>query len=1286
MSGRAFLVPCLALLALAPAQARAGEPVTYGPVPAGIAAIVVDERDKTLADMAVAAVDEGRGHRIDAARAQLVALEGAGLRAVATRLARGVPSRQARVHLLEVVAASAHPEADVLLTRAAAEPAPVLRMVAADALGRGRSARAAPALAGLARDPMPGVRIAALRALFALESEAAVQARTALPADTEPDLLTARLRWHARSADRTDALVALAEQAYRRGITPELRMAAAGYLARPATQARLPVLRSILTETAWGPDASRAWQRKNRLPHRGYDAVVMRRVAVDAVLTLLERGDVPARHRARYVDLAVGFVARPVRMDPKSKEPEPEQRLRRRLPDLGEAIVKPVTRRLMRSTWEDELRAARDAERDALRRLDERQIRWDLAKRNGGDPHAHDALEAERRKRKEALAAARARVAQVTAAFTAAQLGGETSDAFVEPRAGVLLLRELGAATALPIFRRILAREGTYGSWVRASVAAALRDFGTVGDEALARALLAGPDRNSLKIDILHALEKERAPWAIPTLASVVRGEDGELRSHALSVLERRPEPEAHRLLEDDLFRRMERPHDRLAGLVAKGDDAALATLKRALDDERSLLRKAALSQFTRVRALRTQKGKALLDAQGPRVRSPQEIQQFLYALLRFAPAEAVAWVRKNWETLGSTSARYTSLRQLQETRGDDAAWKAAMDFALERLAATDDPRLPVDATGIFRGRWDHRPKEVEAYWRKLLEARSADTLVAAIAGIRGKGAPDFTDVLLPLLERANAHEALPETEDAAAEVSLAIDIVQTLRTQPWTKVEPVLITLALEPLTDFEVRLEAALSLAGRLSDAARGRLLAWLTGTKANEGDKADTRNSTLQMVLADAVGRGGDATVAAALEKALGETIEAYYDEAMMQRIARGAPPRPEAALVDRVRALTLGIARTGYEPAMVALLGRVFDPRFATYARAIAAINATRLRFAGSTAAAAKPSSLRAQAYLEDDSLHTVPLEISHILGMLKALDDDVLARGLRTEIERAHLDGRLARFPAHYLMRIYAYLRDAETGTKPRAGEAVLEALARQEPTDAAPLYHALVWQLELTTRAGRWPLAATQSAALARIALRSNEDDVHPGTWLHHRAAVDALRGAALVTEGKTDAARALFKRALLRAPNEPRVLNGVAWYQARVAFDLAQAERTARRAVLLEQRTGELANLNTLDTLAYILLLRGKAAEGLALMEPRMTRRQLRDGLIHLHLAQMQAAVGRLRDAQRSLVNALVWDRTLAEGLEKDPHLAPLREKARLAKCVEVAKARRDEIQRGNW
>jgi len=1213
----------------------AGTGVEYGPVPPGIAGVVAGERDAALAQMALATLEE-RSADHELAAALLVMLDDVGLKAAATRLAKGAVRVEALPHLLEVVASSEHPEADVLLERAAAEARPVLRMIAADGLGRGRSPSAVTVLARLTLDEVPGVRIAALRSLFALETPQAAATRMAVPADGETDLLATRLRWHRRCEDVSPGLGQLAEDAYRGGRTVPVRMAAARYLSMPAADTPAALLDAIVREMGSNPMLAWMLRRTSGQPMRGYDAVEMRRIAIDATLTLLERPALEPARRAALIDLALGWVAHPVAMDPYKRDPIPEYRLRRLLPDLGAEILAPVMRRLRR-----------------------------------GD--------------------------------------------FADPRQGVILVRELGEALALPALRELLApraekppfesrAETQRRRYVRNAAAGALQELGRIGDEALARALLLGDEAETLKVDIVHALAKEPGAWAVPLLGELVAGEDRELRKDALNILERRKEPQARQILIDDLFARMERPHDRLPPLVTRGDEPALEVVRRALKDERSYMRKAALHQFLRRRNPRLcgAEGREVLLGHRPDMRSRQEIQDYIHALLNADPARVVPYVREHWQDFPTDGVRMTALRILMETTGQTAR-RDAMDLALSKIDASSPLQMLTSAASVFMGpepdttnggyAWDYRVEEIGAFWRRLLGSEDVRLQRQAIAAYTHTKAPDVAARLLELLAKARAGKAIaPDASTPAGEHAFAGLVVRALRYQPWGAVEKTLIDVALDPLGGPETRLLTAQVLIGKLSDTGRRRLIDWLEYTQPTVGPAPDTQlpgearprgpgvhaYDVLQLFLAAAIGEKAGPAIAATLYGALRRELFEYYSpERLATLITEGTTSADEALLDARVVALARGIGHAGHAPTVEALLDLVFDMRFAIYARACAQHQATFTCEASAASAAVTPSPLSELS--QDDG--GMPTSIYGILYQVKLLDDDALAAAMARVLRLARDDGRLSQFPALFLYRVVKNMLDKHTGRKPKTAAVVLRYAMRVERLDGPIQFNLADESMRELAEAGRFAEAAAEQRHVVRILARGNHDDRAPGLWLFHRAVQDALEAAAAAQRGDAGTARNLFRRAVLRAPNNPDVLNTVAWYRALADFELDQAEAEATRATTLEARVENRPSANAADTLAYVLLKRGRPREGIAVLWPRIGERSaMKNGLLFMHMGQLYANASMFRSARDALVEALTWDRALEGALREDPLLAKLREKVTIDKITEAAAQRRLE------
>lgn len=350
---RALAFAALLLLAT-PAFA---ESLVGSPVPETLLEVRGTESEESLATSSVAALEQAlRSSENDAlldARARLVLLGDVGLRHVAERLATSDVSDLLLPHLLHVVASSEHEGADVLLTRAAEAERAEIRMRAAVGLGWGRTPAAVAALTTLARDPVAGVRAAALRSLFALESDAAVAARQALPVDPRPDLHARRLHWHRRRGHATADLQEMVLRTWRGGRTPEERLEAAQLLALPPLATPLPVLEEIVAEL--GTDALGAGPGGLAPddPHRGYDPLLTRQAAILAAWMAYYHADADATVRASLADRAVGWLARPVKTDPHSKRPLPQNILRMVLPDLGDAVTEPTTSRLRTGGFRD---------------------------------------------------------------------------------------------------------------------------------------------------------------------------------------------------------------------------------------------------------------------------------------------------------------------------------------------------------------------------------------------------------------------------------------------------------------------------------------------------------------------------------------------------------------------------------------------------------------------------------------------------------------------------------------------------------------------------------------------------------------------------------------------------------------------------------------------------------------------------------------------------------------------------------------------------------------------
>lgn len=864
------------------------------------------------------------------------------------------------------------------------------------------------------------------------------------------------------------------------------------------------------------------------------------------------------------------------------------------------------------------------------------------------------------------------------------------SGAFADPRAGLILLRELGVELGLPAVHGLLRATAPsapvgaqpHAPWIRAAAVGTLRDFGRVGDLDLARDLLAGVDPVSVKIDVVLALEGEPDAQAVTLLCGLLPHPDNALRSYALDVLERRAEPTARAALVADLFEHAERPHDRLAALVAQNGVDAVALVARALEDPRPLLREAALAQFERQPALRTPAARALLDAFAPRARAPLEVQGVLRALLVLDPPAGVAFVRERWDAFATDSIRLTCLRQLQDARGP--AGPQAVDFALERLARAPGRRMDHEVATVLSGRWGHRDAEIEAFWRRLLAGEDPDLRRNAVQALRHPNAPDFTAELLALLEGT-----VPLARADAAAREQALGLIETLAYHDWTRVEPAFTRLAKDPEVEPAVRAHAAERLIGRLSEPTRWDLMRWLryAPTAPDEAAPAvGVEEHELRVYLAAAVGEGAGPDVAAVLLEALTREFEPLLAEDWAFPSAPGQAVATRAR-TERVMALVRGIAHTRDPTTILSLVSMLLDPRLGVQSRRV--LHEAGLGSAAPTADAAGrvPARLAVRAQCDErGAVHFlgIPVGVYEMFSPLRVLGDETLAAAFERALRDARAPGALFLFPDLYLMRLALALRHEATGAMPRTAEAVGRAMRPLSPIEGPHDYQVLRREVDQATLEGRWEEAAAGQEALVRIVARQAADDAEPGTWTHERATLDAIRAARAQARGEEAVALDLLQQGLARAGSDPGVLNVVAWYAALGRVGLPLVEAAARRAVQLEVRVGDRPARHTADTLAYVLLLRGQPAEGYAVLAPRLATGRLTpdgSGVLHWHLAQILEALGRRGEAAAALVEALTWDRALRPLLERDPFLARLVGDAALwARIQERARAARKE------
>jgi len=159
--------------------------------------------------------------------------------------------------------------------------------------------------------------------------------------------------------------------------------------------------------------------------------------------------------------------------------------------------------------------------------------------------------------------------------------------------------------------------------------------------------------------------------------------------------------------------------------------------------------------------------------------------------------------------------------------------------------------------------------------------------------------------------------------------------------------------------------------------------------------------------------------------------------------------------------------------------------------------------------------------------------------------------------------------------------------------------------------------------IDLALRAHGALLALNQPDEAARLAaewMKSHPDDVGMPLRL----------GEIAVLRGDFNTARRHYQQALSIEPNNPVLLNNVAWVAGRqgdkAALELAEkAHRLAPQSASIK------------DTLGVLLIERGKVPEGLELLQAA-ARMAPQDGAIRLNLARGLIAAGKKQEARREL------------------------------------------------
>ena len=190
---------------------------------------------------------------------------------------------------------------------------------------------------------------------------------------------------------------------------------------------------------------------------------------------------------------------------------------------------------------------------------------------------------------------------------------------------------------------------------------------------------------------------------------------------------------------------------------------------------------------------------------------------------------------------------------------------------------------------------------------------------------------------------------------------------------------------------------------------------------------------------------------------------------------------------------------------------------------------------------------------------------------------------------------------------------------------PPSAEAVkqLEQLARDYPSRSEPL-------AELGNLLRRHERFAEAAAAYDKAAAQLPAPG--PADWpLFYQ------RGIALERSGRWEAAEASFQQALQLAPDQPMVLNYLAYSWTEKGMNLPEARRMLERAVELRPNDGAIT-----DSLGWLLLRVGDTPGAVRLLE-KAAEIQPEDATINAHLGDAYAATGRRREAEFQWHRALV-------------------------------------------
>ncbi len=252
----------------------------------------------------------------------------------------------------------------------------------------------------------------------------------------------------------------------------------------------------------------------------------------------------------------------------------------------------------------------------------------------------------------------------------------------------------------------------------------------------------------------------------------------------------------------------------------------------------------------------------------------------------------------------------------------------------------------------------------------------------------------------------------------------------------------------------------------------------------------------------------------------------------------------------------------------------------------------------------------------------------------VAAIAAALDD---REGALEVLDRIAPDSPFA-FPAALLRaRVLVELGREEEGY------ALLERLAREHPEAITPL----VTLGDLLRRREAWDRARrAYERAIARL------PRVEPGHWRLFYAL-----GITLERTGRWEEAERAFRRALALAPDQPLVLNYLAYSWVERGERLEEAREMLERAVELAPRDGFIV-----DSLGWAYYRLGDYARAVSYLE-RAVELEPGDPVINDHLGDAYWRVGRRREAR------FQWRRVL--GLDPEPELAA-RVREKLARGLE--------------